>query len=78
MRTLNHKGEEVNAWIERRDPGEFPSTSLIKPTEADIVKFKLRGCNHEDREADQLVWDDPAYAYDIRYCVICGRDLGMI
>lgn len=75
MKTLNHKGEEVDAWIEKRDSG-FPK--LVEPTQADIVKFRLRGCDHNNRYYDQLVWDEPMYAYDNRRCVICGHDLGMV
>ena len=74
MKTLNHKGVEVDAWIEIQ---QGVGSELTEPTEADITKFKLRGCQH-DKQLEHLIYDEPGYLGDLRYCVVCGLSLGVI
>ena len=66
-----HEKPFVETWI-------IPGTSSdVRPaTEADIVAAEealVAGkcpCN--------IVYDEPGFAYDIRYCYTCGKFLGMI
>lgn len=57
--------------------GQFLSSDLIPATTKDIAKFKSKPCNHS-LNVDKLIYDEPQWIYDMRYCGVCGEFLGSI
>jgi hypothetical protein len=63
--------------VTKGNNGFFLCSELIPATEEDIKNFKNRPCEHSLHE-DKLIYDEPGWPYDFRYCGICGAFLGMI
>lgn len=68
------KLEQNNLWIEKGTT----STYLIKPTIEQIYKFFEKPCKKHDLKEGILVFDEPGYPYDLRYCAICNKSVGYI
>jgi hypothetical protein len=57
--------------------GFFVSSDLIEATEDQIAQFKSRPCDHS-LNVDKLVYDEPAWLYDLRYCGVCNAFIDFI
>ncbi len=59
------------------DNGKLLCSDVAEATEEQVKEFKSRPCDHSST-VDKLIWDEPGYPYDFRFCGVCECALGMI
>jgi hypothetical protein len=60
----------------RSEDGSCGDADIRPATQEEIDKFMKEPCNH--RNTELLVYDTPAFMYDIRSCAVCHSVIGMI
>ncbi len=60
----------------RRIDGNCGAANIREASPEEITEFMSKPCNHQ--QVELLVYDTPAYAWDIRRCAVCGLVIGMI
>ena len=71
-----HDGKERTVYLE----SFVPENKLTKLEDCDVARLMLSGdmCKHDNCRSPQIIYDEPGYMYDNRYCAICGTGLGSI
>jgi hypothetical protein len=63
--------------VKLNSTGGFLCSSVVEATEEQIKDFRNRPCNHS-MSVDKLIYDNPGYPYNARYCGVCGGFLDMV
>lgn len=80
MKTLNSRGKMVDAFVEEiiEGRGDHAGISNLHDASAEeIAQFKSKPCDHENA-TEALIYDEPSWLYDFRFCVVCGAGLGTV
>ena len=67
-------------WVEKVElgpSGHFFASTLIEASEEQIAQFKSKPCNHS-LDVDKLIYDEPGWPYDSRFCGVCNSFIGLI
>lgn len=60
----------------RTPDGSCWSSELRGATDEEIILFKSKECDHSAKEL--LIYDEPGYMYDFRFCGVCNSPIGLI
>jgi hypothetical protein len=63
--------------VELSDDGSFLGSDVVLATKKQIKDFKSKPCNHS-LTVDKLIYDEPGYLYDSRYCGVCDAFIDLI
>lgn len=74
---LLKKLNRTKLYIEKYSDLKKVSTELIEANNNQILNYINNPCNHSF-DNGILIYDEPGFAYDIRYCAICNESVGYI
>jgi len=80
MKIQTKSGKLIDAWLEvisERYGSTVVMSTLREPTEEEVSGLEATPCRHGSQPT-QLIFDEPGFMYDFRYCAICGVFLGGI
>ena len=76
----NEKGEEKDVFLETLKLSSYREIlrmGISEPTKEQIQRLKKEKCRHQEQN-EFLVFDELGFPYDLRFCFVCGRQIGTV